>query len=130
MIRALKWFMVFLVTVVLLSALLALGISAGLADSMGHVNIEVDGAPVTLARHGGAWLACTAGLVVVMLAVFIVLPLAVLLPLLLVVLLVCAVFAGLAALLFSPLLLVGALVWLIWRIARGPKRSAGATMAR
>ena len=48
MIRALKWFLVLVFTLPVLSALLALGLSAGLADALGHVNVEVDGAPVAL----------------------------------------------------------------------------------
>jgi hypothetical protein len=50
-------------------------------------------------------------------------PLAVLLPLLLVTLLlggVLVVVAGAAALACSPLLLLAGLVWLVWRAARGP----------
>ena len=102
---------------------------AGLAQ-LRKYHLEVDGVPVTLAQHGGEWLTCVAGLAIAMLVVFIVLPLAVLLPLLLVAFILCAVFAGLAALAFSPVLLLAGLVWLIWRIARGAKRSPGGTMAR
>jgi len=80
--------------------------------------------------HGGHWLLAIGGVLLAMVVVLLVVPFAVIVPLLCAALgIAVALFAvlGVAALLLSPLLL---LVWLVWRLARGPSaaRGPGATM--
>jgi hypothetical protein len=96
--------------------------------------IEINGEPVALlgAAH---WLAAGAGTLLALLIVLVVVPVAVLLPLLFVAVLVVGALllallavTGVAALVFSPLILLVGGGWLIWRLVRSeaPKRSAAA----
>jgi hypothetical protein len=87
--------------------------------------ITIDGDSITLgALHGADWVLAVVGVFVAIIVVGLVVPLAVVLPLL-------AMLAvlGVAALFFSPLLLV---VWVVWRLVRSdnkPRANAGATIA-
>ena len=98
----------------------------------------VDGASFTIngedlsfnGMHGGHWLLALGGILLAMIVVLLVVPFAVIVPLLCAALgIAIALFAvlGVAALLLSPLLL---LVWIVWRLARSPSaaRGPGATM--
>ena len=99
--------------------------------------IEINGETITLADASvGHWLAGSIGVLVALLVVLLVVPFAVLLPLLIVGLVLTAVIGGTLlflfgtlALVFSPLLLLLGAVWLIVRLARGSRRKAGATMS-
>jgi hypothetical protein len=99
------------------------GLMAWGGGPLAQAVVTIDGNQVTLAQlHGGAALFGAVALLVLIVLVFVV-PFAVLLPLLLVGLgLVCAFVAllGTAALLLSPLILLG---WLIWRLARPQRRA-------
>ena len=81
--------------------------------------------------HGGHWLLAFGGILLALVVVLLVVPFAVIVPLLCaalgIALALCALL-GVAALLLSPLLL---LVWVVWRLARGPSaaRGPGATMS-
>jgi len=94
--------------------------------------ITIDGDSITLgALHGADWLVAVAGVFVAIVVVALVVPLAVVLPLLFaafVVGLAMLMVLGVAALFFSPLLL---LVWVVWRLVRSerPRQAGGATMA-
>jgi len=116
--------------------LIGLVLSAALVASVVAIAgtlIDINGE--SLAQLGaGHWLAVVAGTLLVLLIVLVLLPLAVLLPLGLVALLVVGVLAevaGVAALVFSPLMLLAGVVWLIWRLARRdtpkPRTAADAT---
>ena len=91
--------------------------------------LNINGEQFTLAQlHGGQWLLVLGGvmlaLLVVLLVLLVVVPIMVLVPLLAAALvLAVALFTalGVAALLLSPLLL---LVWIVWRVARGPSPAA------
>ena len=99
---------------------------AGAAD--GSV-FNIDGETFSLAElHGGQWLLVLGGVMLALLIVLLVVPFAVIVPLL------CAALGitvallsvlGVAALLLSPLLL---LVWIVWRMARSPAKKPAATM--
>jgi hypothetical protein len=108
---------------------------AALVGSLDATTIQINGEPVALAQLGaGHWLVAVAGVALALAIVLVVVPFAVLLPLALVALVVIGVLvaalgalAGVAALVFSPLLLLLAAVWLVWRLLRstGPKTDAG-----
>ena len=112
--------------VVAAGVLAALGSSG--AGPFGSAHIEINGNEISLAQlHGGHWLGAAAGLALVLLMAMVVLPVALLVPLLAiagVLVVVLGLIVGLVALLFSPLLVVAGLCWLTWRLARGSRRSA------
>ena len=105
-------------------ALVAAGMAA--AGPLGHAVIEIDGAQFHLADlHGGQWLAASAGALLALLVVAVVVPVALLVPVLVLAVLLLAllaVLAGVAALLFSPVLIGAAAVWLVWRLVRSKKQ--------
>jgi membrane protein implicated in regulation of membrane protease activity len=95
-----------------------------------HTVININGETLPLDQwHGAHGLAAAGGLALGLLIVLLVVPVAVFVPLLIVALLlavVLSVLAGVAALVFSPVILLAALVWLIWRLARrGDKPANG-----
>ncbi len=99
--------------------------------------IQLDDGPLTLAQfHAGHWLvafgAVTLAVIVTLLVVVLVVPFAVLVPLTIAALVLVGALimvAAIAALAFSPLIICAALVWLIWRLARGSDRSRGRAQA-
>jgi hypothetical protein len=104
---------------------LALLIGAIVAAGTLHPSvIEINGEPLQWAQLGaGHWLLGVAGVVVAALVVMLVVPVAVVLPLLVVGLVLVGVvlaLAGVAALVCSPLLLLGGFGWLIWKLASRP----------
>ena len=113
----------------LLAVVLMVVVLAGLAlvaiDPLSHGVLNINGEEFHLAQlHGGHWLGAMAGLAVAGVVVLFVLPVALLVPLLVVAALLLgllALAAGVAALVFSPLLLVAGIAWLIWRSARRQK---------
>jgi hypothetical protein len=113
------------VSVLLLAAALQWG---ELVDGASFV---IDGEQLSLTdMHGGHWLLALGGILLALIVVLLVVPFAVIVPLLCAALgIAVALFAvlGVAALLLSPLLL---LVWIVRRLARGPSaaRGSGATM--
>lgn len=128
-----RWFKRALLVVLALAVVCAVAggvlaaLGSGGAGPLASAHIEINGDEVTLAQmHGGHWLAVAAGLALALLVATVVLPVALLVPLLvigLVLVVVLGLLAGLMALLFSPLLAVVALCWLIWRVARGSRRA-------
>ncbi len=88
--------------------------------------IQINGEPVTFAHLGvSEGVVAVAGMVLALLIVLLVVPFAVLLPLAIVALVLVGVLvvalgavAGVAALVFSPLILLAGAVWLIWRLVR------------
>ncbi|HEY8707108.1 MAG TPA: hypothetical protein VIM34_03830 [Burkholderiaceae bacterium] len=129
----------------LVGLLLAAVLVASLVAMVGPLHstlIQINGEPVTFAHLGvGEGLVAVAGMVLALLIVLLVVPFAVLLPLAIVALVLIGVLvvalgavAGVAALVFSPLILLAGAVWLIWRLVRndGPKNDAkaDATMPR
>ena len=125
----------------LLAAVLVASIVA-MVGPLDSTQIQINGEPLVLAHLGAAhWLAAVAGVALALLIVLLVVPFALLLPLAIDALvligeLVVALgaVAGVAALVFSPLILLAGAVWLIWRLVRndGPKNDAkaDATMPR
>ena len=125
--------------------LIGIALVAGLAILAGALDaaplVEINGEPMMLAEAGaGQGLLALGGLLLALLIVALVLPFAVLLPLLLVgvvvggaLLVALLALAGALVLVCSPLILFVGAVWLIWRLLRGgsaktpPK--AGATIA-
>ena len=113
-----------------LSALLIAAVVQWAAPLDG-ATLSINGEQFTLTQlQGGEWLLALGGVVLAMLVVLLVVPFAVIVPLLCAALgIAVALFVvlGVAALLLSPLLLV---VWIVWRLARGPVSPArpGATM--
>ena len=111
-----------------LSVLLAAAVMQWAVPLDGAV-INIDGEQLSLAPlHGGEWLLALGGvmlaLIVVVLVLVLVVPIAVLVPVLIAALAIAvALFTvlGVAALLLSPLLLFG---WVVWRLARGPSAAA------
>jgi len=103
-----------------LSALLV-GAALQWGELVDGANVVINGEQLSLTdMHGGHWLLAIGGVLLAMIVVLLVVPFAVIVPLL------CAAFGiavalfavlGVAALLLSPLLL---LVWIVWRLARGP----------
>lgn len=89
-------------------------------------SFTVNGEQLTLSgMHGGYWLLAIGAILLAMIVVLLVVPFAVIVPLL------CAAFGvavalcvvlGLAALLLSPLLL---LAWIVWRLTRSPSATPG-----
>ena len=113
-----------LLAVLLVSVVLA-GLALAAIDPLSHGVLSVNGEEFHLAQlKGGHWLGAMAGLAVAGVVVLFVLPVALLVPLLVVAALLLgllALAAGVAALVFSPLLLVAGIGWLIWRAARRQK---------
>ena len=91
------------------------------APPLDGATLDIDGEQFTLTQlQGGEWLLALGGVLLAMVVVLLVVPVAVIVPLLCAALgIAVALFAvvGVAALLLSPLLL---LVWVVWRLARGP----------
>ena len=93
--------------------------------------LNINGEQLTLTQlQGGEWLLALGGVVLAMVVVLLVVPFAVIVPLLCAALGIAVallVVLGVVALLLSPLLLV---VWIVWRLARGPVSPTrpGATM--
>ena len=91
------------------------------APPLDGATLDIDGEQFTLTQlQGGEWLLALGGVLLAMVVVLLVVPVAVIVPLLCAALgIAVALFAvvGVAALLLSPLLL---LVWIVWRLARGP----------
>ena len=124
----------------LLSVLLVAG-AVAIVGAIHPIGIEINGETLDLAQFGvghgvvsvgGALLA---GLVVVVVLLFVA-PFALLVPLLVIGMVaggVLLALAGVAALLFSPLILAAGAVWLVWRLLRGNsaarRAKADATMA-
>ena len=121
----------------LVGLLLAAVLVASLVAMTGPLHstlIQINGEPVTFAHLGvGEGLVAVVGMALALLIVLLVVPLAVLLPLAVVALVLVGVLvvalgavAGVAALVFSPLILLAGAVWLIWRLVRSdrPKRTA------
>ena len=117
-----KWLLSFAVVTVLL-ALLAVGLLHGWADGPGAPHIEINGVPWNvggpLSLHG---LAAALAVTLVLMAAALALPLAVLLPLIVVVavvgallLLVVTLVAGIATVVLSPVIVVLAVGWFVWR---------------
>jgi hypothetical protein len=118
---------------------LVLGIAALVAvvsvmSPLDHATFELNGETLNLAQlHGGHWLlaigaasAAVLALVIALLVVLVVVPVAVLMPLVVVALVLAGLLvaaAGIAAFALSPVILAVALVWLIWRLVRGSRRS-------
>lgn len=113
----------FLLTVVLLTTLATVALVGALQwwSAQDAVRLIVNGQPVHL--HIGqdvGWVALTAGIALAMLLVFLIVPLVVVLALAFG---AAAAVLGLAAGL-SPLLLLGAVAWWIFRRSAGPARAA------
>ena len=126
-----KTFVKFCGGLLLLSGVLA-GLLVGACLLWGtpfdHTVINIDGAPLALAQwHGGHVLAGITGLAAGLLLLLVVVPVVVVVPLVIVagvLVAVLAVLAGVAAVVVSPLFLVLALVWVIWRLARRRNKPA------
>lgn len=133
----------------LVGLLLAAVLVASIVAMVGPLHstlIQINGEPVTFAHLGvGDGLVAVAGTVLALLIVLLVVPFAVLLPLAIVALVligalvvVLGAVAGVAALVFSPLILLAGAVWLVWRLVRNDrpkteakaKADADATMPR
>ena len=91
------------------------------APPLDGATLDIDGEQFTLTQlQGGEWLLALGGVLLAMVVVLLVVPVAVIVPLLCAALgIAVALFAvlGVAALLLSPLLLG---VWIVWRLTRGP----------
>ena len=132
--KTLAWAL--LVALVLSAVLVATVVSA--VGPLDQAVIQLDGGPLTLAQfNAGHWLvavgAVTLALIVALLVVLLVVPVAVLVPLVVAAIVLAGALllvTGIAALAFSPLIICGGLVWLIWRLARGTGNTPkpGATM--
>ena len=113
-----------------LSALLIAAVVQWAAPLDG-ATLSINGEQFTLTQlQGGEWLLALGGVLLAMVVVLLVVPFAVIVPLLCAALGVAValfVVLGAVALLLSPLLLV---VWIVWRLARGPVSPTrpGATM--
>ena len=101
------------------------------APPLDGATLNIDGEQFTLTQlQGGEWLLALGGVLLAMVVVLLVVPVAVIVPLLCAALGIAValfVVVGVAALLLSPLLLG---VWIVWRLARGPASPAraGATI--
>ena len=127
-----------LATALLLGVLLVAGVLV-LAGTFEPGVIEINGEPLVMSGLGfGDGLGAVFGLLLaglvmlfVTMLLLVVVPVAVLVPLLVVGLVLCGAFAavaGVLALLFSPLLLLVGAIWLIARIARGRDKRRDATI--
>jgi hypothetical protein len=91
--------------------------------------ISINDESFTLAQlQGGQWLLVLGGVLLALIVVLLVVPFVVLVPLLCaalgIAIALCAVL-GVLGLVFSPLLLLG---WIVWRLARSPSNKPAATM--
>ena len=113
----------------LVGLLLAALLAASLVAMVGLLHstlIQINGEPITLAHLGvGEGLVAVVGMALALLIVLLVVPFAVLLPLAVVALVLIGMLvvalgamAGVAALVFSPLILLAGAVWLVWRLVR------------
>ena len=103
----------------LLLALVHAGLRAAAPFDPGFISL--DGEPLALSRwHGGHGLAAFGALLLGAAVLLLVVPLVLMLPLLIVLVLLVVVLAGVLSLLCSPLVLLAALVWLMWRLAHRP----------
>ncbi len=113
-----------------LSALLVTAVMQW-APPLEGATLNIDGEQFTLTQlQGGEWLLALGGVLLAMVVVLLVVPIAVIVPLMCAALgiaVVLCVLLGVAALLLSPLLLG---VWIVWRLARGPASATrpGATI--
>ena len=125
----------------LLLSVLLVASAVAIVGAIDPTVIEINGETMDLAQfgvgHGVVAVAgvLLAGLVVLVVLLFVV-PFALLVPVLVLGLVgagVLLALAGVAALLFSPLILVAGAVWLVWRLLRGNsaarRAKADATMA-
>ena len=108
--------------------------AAAMAGSMQNMTIQINGEPLVVAHLDAAhWLLAVGGVALALLIVVLLAPLAVLLPLGLAAVVLVGVLlavAGVAAIVCSPLILLGAVIWLMLRLIGRPKRAdGGATMA-
>ena len=121
--------------VLLVAVLLAASVVVGGVAALGAldpVSIVIDGVPIDPAQLGVGHAAITIGAVLLAaLLMVLVVPLAVLVPLGIVALLLVGaalVLAGAVALVFSPLIVLAGVGWLVWRALRpartGPKADA------
>ena len=113
-------------------SLLLMLVAAGLLFALVHAGLReaasfdstfmsLDGEPLAPSRwHGGHGLAAFGALLLGAAVLLLVVPLVLLLPLLIVGVLLVVVLAGVLSLLCSPLVLLAAVVWLMWRLVRGP----------
>ena len=106
----------------LLTVAAIVGAVAWTGDPLAHAVVTIDGSEVTLAQLQGSVALAALAIGVVLVALFLVVPFAIVLPLLAVGLALALAFiaiAGIVALLLSPLIALG---WLIWRLARPARR--------
>ena len=109
----LKGFAAVVLIAVVMSALL-IGAALYFGAPFENAVIHMDDTSFTLGELGpGHWLLAFAGIVLAFVIVMLVVPIAVVVSL--------AFAAVVVGLVFSPLLLIG---WLIWRLARGPSSAA------
>ena len=124
--RLFRWWGSLLLILVAAGVLLAL-VHAGLreAASFDPGFMTLEGESLAPSRwHGGHGLAALGALLLGAAVLLLVVPLVVVLPLLIVLALSVAVLAGVLSLLCSPLVLLAAVVWLMWRLVHRPARSA------
>ena len=101
------------------------------APPLDGATLDIDGEQFTLTQlQGGEWLLAIGAVLLALVGVLLVVPFALIVPLLCAALgiaVAMCVLLGVAALLLSPLLL---LAWIVWRLARSPSapRGPGATM--
>ena len=120
--RLFKLWAAALLTLLAVCVLLGL-VYAGLrwGGPIDHTLITIDGEPLAPSRwYGSQGLAAFGALLLGTAVLLLVVPLVVLLPLLIVLALLVAVLAGVLSLLCSPLVLLAALVWLMWRLVHRP----------
>ncbi|CAN5424496.1 hypothetical protein BH11PSE9_BH11PSE9_37160 [soil metagenome] len=126
-------FTAWMLVIAMLVSVALVAIGATWSSPFHHAVIDIDGDTFTLgewtALHGGDWVLAVGGVMLALLVVLFVVPFAVLVPLTIVALCILAALftvAGVAMLVMSPMLLV---VWIVWRLARGPKRRVSNTAA-
>jgi len=118
--RALALFLLF---ALLLGAAIALAIAHSDPHALGQALIRIDGNEITLAGLDAHPLAALLAGIVVALVGLVIVPLAICVPLVAIAFglaVALLAIAGTAALLFSPLLLLG---WIVWRLARPAPRT-------
>ncbi len=107
----------------LLFALVHAGLRGAAPFDPGFITLSAE--PLAPSRwHGGHGLAVFGALLLGAALLLLVVPLVLLLPLLIVVVVLLAALAGVLSLLCSPLVLLAAVVWLIWRLVRRPAEPA------
>lgn len=128
--KFLGWAM--LASLVLGVALVVTAVSV--AGSIDPGSIQIDGEPLSMTLDAGDWLMAVGGVALALLIAALVVPLAVLLPLAIAAVALLGALlavAGVVAMLFSPLILLVVVIWLIVRLVRRDRkrREAGATIA-